>query len=171
MAEKKEKENLKEKGKGSGALFRIVLIVLLVLIVGSLGFVGYMLASKKTPVVINNTTTVAAVNNTTSNASPYTYALDEFLVNLSDDGGKRYLKIKLSLGYDTKKKKNMDKEFADKTDLLRDKIISVLRSKKSTDIDTQAGIDNLKKEIIEKVNPIFESGKVNSVYINDILVQ
>ncbi|MFL0269642.1 flagellar basal body-associated FliL family protein [Candidatus Clostridium radicumherbarum] len=169
MAEKKEKENVKEKGKSNGTLFKIILIVLLVLIVGSLSFVGYLLASKKTPVVINGTTTVATVNN--SDASPYTYSLDEFLVNLSDDGGKKYLKIKLSLGYDAKTKKNMDKELADKTDNIRDTIISVLRSKKSTDIDTQMGIDSLKKEILAKVNPLFQSGKANSVYINDILVQ
>lgn len=169
MAEKKEKENVKEKGKSNGTLFKIILIVLLVLIVGSLSFVGYLLAGKKTPVVINNTTTAAAVNN--SDASPYTYSLDEFLVNLSDDGGKKYLKIKLSLGYDAKTKKNMDKELADKTDNIRDTIISVLRSKKSTDIDSQMGIDSLKKEILAKVNPLFQSGKANSVYINDILVQ
>lgn len=168
MAEKKEKK-VKEKGKGLQVSFKIILIALLLLIVLGIGFVGYLLASKKTPVVINTNTT--SVANTTLDASPYTYPLDEFLVNLADEGGKTYLKIKISLGYDTKNKKNMDKELADKTDNLRDTVISVLRSKKSTDINTQAGVDSLKKDIITRVNPLFQSGKVNSVYINDILVQ
>lgn len=166
MAEKK----VKEKGKGGGALFKIILLVLLILIVLGLGFVGYLLVSKKTPVAINTNTTTASTNSTLE-ASPYTFALNEFLVNLADDGGKKYLKIKLSLGYDAKNKKNMDKELADKTDNLRDTIISVLRSKKSTDIDTQTGVDNLKKDILTKINPLFQYGKANSIYINDILVQ
>jgi flagellar basal body-associated protein FliL len=170
MAEKKEKVKKEDRMKIGGTFFKIILVILLILIVASLGFVGYMLASKKTPVVISNTTAVDSTV-TASNASPYTYSLDEFLVNLADNGGKSYLKIKVSLGYDAKNKKDMDKELAAKTDQIRDAIIGVLRSKLSTDLNTQTGVDQLKKDILAKVNPLFESGKANSVYINDILIQ
>lgn len=161
----------KEKSKSSGAGFKIILLALLILIVMGLGFVGYLLVAKKTPIAVNTNSVLQEPTKSIVEISPYTYKLDEFLVNLSDDGGKKYLKIKLSLGYDAKNKKNMDKELADKTDNIRDTIISVLRSKKSTDIAAQAGIDDLKKEISTKINPLFQYGKVNSVYINDILVQ
>jgi flagellar protein FliL len=164
-------KKVKEKSKGSGVSFKIVLLALLILIVLALSFVGYLLLTRNTPVAVNNNSTVQASVNSASEISPYTYALDEFLVNMSDDGAKKYLKIKLSLGYDTKNKKNMDKELADKKDNIRDSIISVLRSKKSTDLETQTGIDDLKKEILTKINPFFQYGKTNSVYINDILVQ
>lgn len=171
MAEKKIKKEKKEKVKGSGSLFKVILVVLLLLIALALGFVGYLLLTKKTPVVINQNTTVKQAEISTTEASPYTYELDEFLVNLADDGGKKYLKIKISLGYDAKNKKKMDSELTDKKDNIRDAIISVLRSKKSTDIEQQTGIDTLKKDILIRINPFFQNGKANSVYINDILVQ
>lgn len=163
MGDKKEKSN--------GALFKIILLVLLILIVMGLGFVGYLLTTKKTSATINPNSAISENTKSTIETSPYTYKLDEFLLNLSDDGGKKYLKIKLSLGYDAKNKKNMDKDLTDKTDNMRDTIISILRSKKSSDIATQTGIDDLKKEILTKINPFFQNGKVNSVYINDILIQ
>jgi flagellar basal body-associated protein FliL len=96
--------------------------------------------------------------------------MDEFLVNLTDDGGKKYFKVKLYLGYNTKNKKNMDKELEEKKPILRDAINSVLRSKKSVDI-TQKGVEDLKKEILARINPYLESGKAENVYFYDILVQ
>lgn len=166
MGDKKEKNNI-----SSGASFKIILLVLLLLIVLGLGFDGYLILTKKASTTVNSNSALQVATKSTIEISPYTYKLDEFLVNLSDEGGKKYLKVKLSLGYDAKNKKNMDKELADKTDNMRDSIITVLRSKKSTDIAVQTGIDDLKKEILTKINPFFENGKVNSVYINDILIQ
>lgn len=172
MAEKKEKV----KGKGGGS--KIIIIILLVVTVFSIGFSGYLLISKskaaandtKLPTALEPST---AANSQTSNeyVAPYKYSMDEFLVNLADEGGKRYFKVKLTLGYDTKKTKEMTTEFTDKTDNLRDAIISVLRAKKSTDLVTQKNIDDLKKELIMKINPIFENGKVYNIYFTDILIQ
>lgn len=169
MAEKKEKEK-KEKVKGKGgSLFKIIIIVLLLLIVLAIGFVGYLLATKKIPLVINQTTQTDTTKKITS-PTIYNYKLDEFLLNLADSD-KKYLKVKLSLGYEAKDKKKMDKELEDKKDNVRDAIISVLRSKKSTDLDGLTGIDQLKKDIITRVNGFFDYGKVDEIYINDILIQ
>ena len=174
MAEKKEKV----KGKGGGS--KIIIIVLLVLLVFSAGFAGYLFLTKdkssdenssKLPTAIEPG---AATTQTQANAeyvAPFKIAMDEFLVNLADEGGKRYFKLKLSIGYDTKKEKEMTAEFEEKKDNLRDAIISVLRSKKTTDLATQKNIDDLKKDILMKINPIFENGKAYNIYITDILIQ
>jgi flagellar basal body-associated protein FliL len=177
MAEKKEKV----KGKGNG--LKIIIIVLLVIIIFGLGFGGYMLFLKKNETESTNTThlnTNAAAQNTASNlnnlnvayeVSAYTYTMEEFLVNLSDDGGKRFLKVNLFLGYDTKKKKEMDKELEEKMPILRDAIISILRSKKTTDLVSKENLDALKKEVIARINPYFEYGKVTNIYFKDFLIQ
>ncbi|MBL4937985.1 flagellar basal body-associated FliL family protein [Clostridium sp. YIM B02515] len=178
MAEKKEKKG-KEKGKGS--LFKISIIVLLVLVVLGLGFTGYLLLTNKNAAAAETTQKTQTTNNLNSmeaiNAlnqiSSSTYSMEEFLVNLADEGGKRYFKVKLTLGYEPtkKKEKEMAAEFDTKKPVLRDAINNILRSKKTTDLTTQKNIDDLKKEILTKINPYFENGRINNIYLTDILIQ
>jgi flagellar basal body-associated protein FliL len=172
MAEKKEK--IKGKGRSS----KIIIIVLVVILVFSVGFSGYLFfiknkaddSSSKLPTALEPAKTTNAEASTEYTA-PYKYSMEEFLVNLADEGGKRYFKVKLTIGYDTKKTKEMTAEFEEKADNLRDSIISVLRAKKSTELVTQKNIDDLKKDILIKINPIFENGKAYNIYFTDILIQ
>ncbi|ERI91256.1 flagellar basal body-associated protein FliL [Clostridiales bacterium oral taxon 876 str. F0540] len=179
MAEKKEK---KEKEKGKGGLFKVIIVVLLILVVLGLGFTGYLLLTNKksadeaattqktqTAKNLNSMEAVNALNEISSS----TYGMDEFLVNLADEGGKRYFKVKLTLGYEPtkKKEKEMAAEFETKKPVLRDAINNILRSKKTTDLVTQKNIDDLKKEILTKINPYFENGRINNIYLTDILIQ
>lgn len=166
MAEKKE--------KGNNGL-KIIIIVLLVIIIFILGFVGFLLV-KNASLSQNTNKTTKIVNFgeqqlAASAISTYTYNLDEFLVNLSDEGGKRFFKAKIYIGYETSNKKKMDKELEEKNPILRDTVNTVLRSKTSSDITTKEKVDALKKEIIDKINPCFTYGKVSNIYFYDILVQ
>lgn len=163
MADKKEKD------KG----LQIIIIILLVLIlVFGLAFGGYFLFIKKdSDTASENTINSKAQNSAASEVSPYTYSLDEFLVNLADEGGRRFFKVKLYIGYTARDEKKIAKELEDKKPILRDAINSVLRSKKSTDITSQKSVDDLKKEIINRINPYFQYGTVNNIYFYDILVQ
>lgn len=168
MAEKNE------NGKGNGPKLIIIVLVLLIIMGAGLGFGGYFIYNK----VMNNTTTAAHNTNANTNVlnpssglSAYTYSMDEFLVNLSDEGGKRFFKTKIYIGYDTKKKKDMDKELEEKKPILRDAINGVLRSKKATDLSTQKNVEDLKKELLDRINPCFESGKASNIYFYDILIQ
>jgi flagellar basal body-associated protein FliL len=174
MAEKKE------KGKGGG--LKIVVIILGVIVAIGLGFGGaYFYLSKKagsaTENVNHNVTAAAFPNQTMPNVaselSTATFSMDEFLVNLADDGGKRFFKVKLFIGYEPVKKKeeDMKKELEEKKPIVRDAVNSILRSKKSSDLSTQKNIDDLKKEILTKIIPYFINGRVNNIYFNDILLQ
>jgi flagellar protein FliL len=168
----------KEKGKGNG--LKIVIIVLLVIIVLGLGFGGAYFFLNKNSENSKGTTTIPTANNlnqTMPNSavqlSSYTYSMDEFLVNLADEGGKRFFKVKLFIGYEPtkKKEKNMLAELEEKKPIIRDVINSVLRAKKSTDLATQQNVDDLKKELLTRMAPYFENGRVNNIYFNDILIQ
>lgn len=171
MAEKKVKDNKKEKGNGNG--LKIIIIILLALILlGGAAFAGFFIFFKD-----NNTPVVNANSMSGTNIAPQllieesAYDLGEFTVNLADEGGRRYLKAKIALGYD-KKNKKLAKEFEQESmkTILRDGVINVLTSKKSTDM-TQKGKEDLKKEIMDKLNPLFKNGRVSNVYFSDILVQ
>lgn len=175
-------ENNKEK-KSKSKLKVIIIIVVALAVLGAGGYFGYnyFIASKGNtnknviqPQVQVQQVQQGQAQQTAQNVSylqqivsAKTYGLDEFLVNLADEDGKRYLKVKVFLGYDNKK---LDTELEEKKPILRDAIISVLRAKKSTDI-TPKGVENIKLEIIQKINPMLTKGQLNNVYFNDILVQ
>lgn len=180
-------ENKKEK-KGGSKVKIILIAVVAILVVGAGGYFGYTMflkdkgtsaktAAKTTQQVVIQQAqqqTGAAGQQTVQNAtylqqvvSAKTFGLDEFLVNLADEDGKRYLKVKVFLGYDNKK---LDAELEEKKPILRDAIISVLRTKKAADI-TPKGVESIKLEIIQRINPLLEKGQLNNVYVNDILVQ
>lgn len=182
-------ENAPKKKKNM--LMIIIIAVLVVVIVIGGAFSAYMIFIKK-PATGNSetasetaTNTAAAAGHATTTAktttlnpkylyevSPYTYEFkDEFLVNLSDEGGKRYLKVKIFLGYETKDKKKMDAELEERKPILRDAINGVLRSKKSTDLSGEKGIDDVKNEILVRISSILTEGRPNNVYFSDMVIQ
>ncbi|ADG00347.1 flagellar basal body-associated protein FliL [Clostridium botulinum F str. 230613] len=99
--------------------------------------------------------------------SSKTYSLDEVLVNLADEDGKRFIKAKIFIGYEEKK---LSKELETKKPILRDAVIGVLRSKKAADINPK-NIDKIKVEIINKISPMLEKGRISSIYFDDLIVQ
>lgn len=177
-------ENKKEK-KGKGKLKFIIIGVVVVAILGAGGYFGYnkFFASKtsETKKVIPQQMVAQQVQGQQVQGqqaaqpasylqqvvSEKTFGLDEFLVNLADEDGKRYLKVKISLGYDGKK---LDTELEEKKPILRDAIISVLRTKKAADISSK-GLDNIKMEIIQRINIALTKGQLNNLYFNDLLLQ
>lgn len=143
----------------NGNVFKVVIIVLLVLIlVGGTTFGAVYYFSKK---------------NSTETAKPkviteVTYSLGEFLINLLDGEGRRYLKVNVYIGYEDNKDLTVELE-ANKP-IIRDAVNTLIRSKKTTDF-SDVGLDAIKKELIASINPILTKGKITHIYFNDILVQ
>lgn len=165
-----EEKKVKVKGKGKGLKILVIILVLIIAIGG--GFCAYLLLFKKADTSAagqNGTLPANAVPNyvTSEGTSKYTVALEDFLVNLSDEDGKKYMKVTIFLGYDNKK---LATEITEKTPMIRDSINSVLRAKKSTDLNTK-GVEDLKTEIGNRINPLFENGRVNHIYFSNIIIQ
>lgn len=169
-------ENKAEKKGGKIKLIVIGLIALI--IVGAGGYFGYskFAKDKGTQKTAAQTTTQTTVQTKTAQSQSYleqivsdkNLSMDEILVNLADDDGKRYMKVKIFVGYD--KNSSLETELTDKKALIRDAIISVLRNKKAADI-VPKNMDALKMELIQKINPLLKKGQINNVYFNDLLVQ
>jgi len=161
-------------GKSKGGLLTYIIVALVAIVVvfgaGVGGFFVNKMLIKSKPVTIIKTVTAPPADSTTGTkpvVSAKTLALDPFLVNLTDPGTKRYLKIQIILGYQNVK---LDTELPTKTPILRDSILTVLRSKSSSDFTT-LGIEGLKKQLKDVLNPFLTSAKLNNIYLNDILVQ
>lgn len=155
---------MSEEKKSNKALTIVVIALLLIIIVGGGAFgTYYFFFSKKDSKAV-------AVKTPESQAlvvSSKTYCLDEMLLNLADEDGKRYVKVTIYIGYENKK---LAKEFEEKKHILRDAVGSVLRAKKSKDF-TAKGCEEIKQEILNKINPILTVGKADNVYFSGILVQ
>ncbi|APC41139.1 flagellar basal body-associated FliL family protein [Clostridium estertheticum] len=151
---------MSEKPKKGNSLKLVIIVLLGLIVVGGATFGGMMLAGKKgaTP-----TTTTKAVE-----TKEATYSLDECLVNLTDSDAKRYLKVLVYVGYG--ENEELSTELKEQKPVIRDLVIKILRSKKTTDF-SDAGVDLIKKEIIAKINPVLTKGKVDHIYFNDLLVQ
>lgn len=151
-----------------GSIFKVILVVFLaVILLGGGVFAGYMVASK------TNSKGVVPNELQQETLNLKTFSLDEFLLNLkSDDNTSRYLKTNISIGYtDTKENKNLEDELKNKKAIIRDTINSVLRSKKKEDFETNEQVENIKKEIKNKINPLLQNGQIYNIYFSEIIIQ
>lgn len=165
MNKKNSKGNELEKEKGSNSKLTIIIvtaIVIFALISGAV-FVGYTVATKQ----VSKNSNEASESNVVEKEA--TLNLDEFLVNLSDEGKSKFIKVKVSLGSNLENK-DLQEELTAKIPQIRDCINKVLRTKKSTDFKTE-GDALLKEEMIVKVNELLNSGKITNIYFTDIIVQ
>ena len=148
----------KEK-KGNG--LKILIIVLLVLLlVGGTAFGVYYVMSKN-----NHTSNKAEAANV---IEEQTYPLDDFLVNLADEDTRKFLKVKIFIGYE--KNKKLAGELELKKPIIRDAINSVLRSKLAKDFSSK-GTEDIKKELLNRINPLLKEGKPINIYFYEIIIQ
>ncbi|MBX4259198.1 flagellar basal body-associated FliL family protein [Clostridium estertheticum] len=153
---------MSEKPKKGNSLKLVIIVLLGLIVVGGATYGGMMLAGKK-GATASTTSTAKAVE-----AKEVTYSLDECLVNLTDSDAKRYLKVLVYVGYG--ENEELSTELKEQKPIIRDLVIKTLRSKKAADFDDSV-VDNIKKELITKINPVLTKGKIDHIYFNDLLVQ
>lgn len=169
----------KNKGNKTGGASKIIIILLVLLIVLLGAFGGYILffggASKLHQASTSSNTNNTASPVTTTSADENTYSLDEAIVNLSDTDSQRYLKVKVSFGYDEKNSKlkaELESEDVNKKPILSDAVNSVLRSKKASDFTgNEKSINDMKQQILDAVNPVLKKGKISHIYFDELVVQ
>lgn len=160
MAEKKEEnKNDKKQAKSSKGIM-IILFILGLLVLGTATFGGVYLFMKTNSnikdqeVVIENTY----------------LDLGEVTVNLSDEGGKRYFKGQLSVGYD-KKDKKLAEELESNLVVVKDIVIFYFKGQKADFVNSTANEEEMKKQLMENINKELVKGKINDIRFNSIIVQ
>jgi flagellar FliL protein len=168
-AGKTKKDGKEAKGGKGGNLFKIIIIVFLaIILVAGAAFAGYYVATKNNDTTAKHSTEGAAsvVTNVTE---AYFLAVEEKLVNLADADGKRFAKMTITIAYDIKNKK-VAAELTEKTDVIVDAINNIIRNKKAADFNGK-GAEDIKREILERVNSLIKTGRATNVYYKDILIQ
>lgn len=165
--EEKEQEEVQEKG-GKKNLFLLIAIgaIMLVLIVTVVVVVLVMGGEDD---VTSSTQNAKKTTKEISQAKlgPIV-ALDQFIVNLADSAGRRYLKTKIQLELSGSE---LAEEVENKTPLIRDAIIRTLSSKTYEEVSTQSGKARLKEEILGNINRNLIDGEVRGIFFTDFVVQ
>ncbi len=95
------------------------------------------------------------------------YPLDTFIVNLDGEGGRRYLKVKMTFEVDGRKKGKLDKQLHK----VRDAILILLTGKTYEDLRGAEGKYALREEIKGRVARITGKSVVKEVYLEEFVVQ
>ncbi|WP_297416937.1 flagellar basal body-associated FliL family protein [Clostridium sp.] len=160
MAFGKGKEKGENSGKGSNKGLMIVLFILGLIVLGGATFGGVYIFMK------TNKTADAqqvVVENTYMD-------LPEFTVNLADEGGKRYFKGEISLGYDKTKSKLTDELTTDQV-VVKDDIIFYFKGQKADFINNVANEQAIKKQLMEAINKDLTKGKITDIRFKSMIVQ
>ena len=96
------------------------------------------------------------------------FPMEPFIVNLLDKGGKRYLKVKMELEIPTE---HLAEEITRRKAQLRDTILLLLTSKTFEDVNRLDGKFQLRNELIFGINQILQSGKIQTLYFTEFVVQ
>lgn len=97
------------------------------------------------------------------------FALEPFIVNLADPGGKRYLKLTVSLEV---KDDKLKKELETRMPQIRDSILLLLSSKTFNDISPVAGKIKLRNEVLKIINnTLGGAGQVHALYFGEFVIQ
>ncbi len=143
-----------EKKKGKGKLIIIIVVALLLLGGGVFAGVYYGMSkanSEEAPIV-----------------EAYT-ELGQLLVNLSDEGSKKYVQMTATVTYDSANTE-VGEEITTKLVALRDSAIFYLKSLKASDFTADNEV-NLKRDLVQRLNSNLKSGTIIDIKFNELLVQ
>jgi len=103
-----------------------------------------------------------------TNAIKPLYSLDTFIVNLADQGGKRYLRVTMELEISTIE---VTEEINQRLPQLRNSILMLVPSKSYADIGTAAGKGALRDELMAQMNTFLTTGEITNIYFTEFVVQ
>jgi flagellar protein FliL len=150
-------EAVPKKSK-SFALVKLAVLATVLALLGGGGYLGYV-KFLKPPAVDSKKTQVPET---------VSQELGTFLVNLSDPGGKRYLKVAMQLELSDQKASD---ELTKRNAEVRDIILMTLSSKEFSEIGNPVGKTILKRELLTRLNKALRDGQVKEVYFSEFLVQ
>jgi len=96
------------------------------------------------------------------------FALEPFIVNLSDQGGKRYLRITMGLELGDPK---FAEEMTKRLPQIRDSILMILPTRKVDELQTAEGKHSLRTEMISNLNELLGKEMVKKIYFTEFVIQ
>ena len=146
----------------------IIIISVAVLFMGMVGAGFFILWNKISQVPLDPSKVAEMPVEEEENAIGPLYALDTMIVNLSDHGGKRYLRVTMALELsDPESVATVESRLPQ----IRDAVLMILPTKTYDDVSTTDGKIALRNQVMEKINDLMTKGRVNNIYFTEFVVQ
>lgn len=154
-------EQVKEEGKQSGGKKKLIFILIpvLLLLIGGAGAYFFLTHKKK-----ESTKQMVVVPQKLG----VMYNLGSFLVNLADKNANTYAKVSITLELSNQK---VQQEVVKRLPIIKDAVINLLSSKTYDEIRTPEGKEELRLELIKRINAILVTGGVQNIYFTQFIVQ
>jgi len=172
MADNEESD---DKGKSGGGILPIINLVLLVLVLAVGGFVAWKLMSMDQPAEEPTATNVEQTDATAipeaeddTGQPPVLMDMDNITVNLADTDQSRFLRTKIKLEVRNEEAKTKVNEYMVK---INDLVITILSSKKFSEIRTPQGKYALKEDLIYRMNRAVGGKPIKNIYFTDFVSQ
>ena len=147
----------------------IVIAAVFLLMMGMMGAGFFILWSKMAsapqPVVAGQQNVVEEVPEDT--IGPL-FSLSTFIVNLADQGGKRYLRITMDLELTGEE---IEEKLEKRLPQIRDKILMIIPSKTFEELNSSQGKAALRDELIIKLNGMLTNDYVENIYFTEFVIQ
>ena len=163
--EEREAQQAEEAtGGGKGKLLLIGLLLLILLIGGGAGAYFFLFAKKS-----EEKKEEAPKPKVSPEAVGVMYKLEPaFIVNLADPELTMYARVSITLELSSPE---VVLEVQKREPIIRDAIIEILSNKTSRELRSPEGREQLKLEIIKRINTILVQGGVRNVYFTEFVVQ
>lgn len=126
-----------------------------------------------------------AADEETAHETGVPFSLGDRVVNLSDPGGFRYLKVEIVLDLELEEvdaaelsgeeiahlQEELDAELTAIKPQIQDVVTSVLTARSVADVSTVAGKEAIKAELLERLNPLLHEQEIIAVYFAQFLIQ
>lgn len=96
------------------------------------------------------------------------FRMDTMIVNLADQGGKRYLRITMEFEISSVE---LIPEIETRMPQIRDAILMILPTKQYVDIGTTEGKVQLRDELMANLNMLLKTGSIVTIYFSEFVVQ
>lgn len=146
----------------------IIIIAVAVLFMGMVGAGFFILWNKISQMPLDPAKVEEMSVEEEENVIGPLYTLDTMIVNLSDHGGKRYLRVTMALELSDS---DALATIENRLPQVRDAILMILPAKKYEDVSTTDGKVALRSQVMEKINSLMTKGRVNNIYFTEFVVQ
>ena len=148
----------------------IIIIAAVILLMAVIGGGFFMMWKMMTTTLQQNqaVTEETVSEEEQANAIKPLYSLDTFIVNLADQGGKRYLRITMELEIDAIE---VTEEINQRLPQLRNSVLMIVPSKSYQDIGTAQGKAALRDDLMVQMNTFLTTGQITNIYFTEFVVQ
>jgi flagellar FliL protein len=148
----------------------IVILGVVVLLIGMMGAGFFMLWSKisaSAPAAVSPEGQHSEAPQEEHGLGPL-YSLGTLIVNLADEGGKRYLRVSIDMELSDQA---LQEQVEKRLPQIRDTILMILPTKTYKDINTTEGKQTLRTQIISELNNFLSNGSITNLYFTEFVVQ